>query len=382
MPRSTHVPINGDVLVWAMEQADVDDVELAKRCETTPDVVEAWREGEAEPKKTQFNKLVARLRRPAGIYFLAEPPADDPVIRAFRSPPGAAARRKLLDEEIRAIRTAERLQKIGRWVREERDDDPVAIPRISQATKFGDALTATHRFLEWRASDQFAAASASEAARMLRRRLEAAGILVLQFPMKREGCRGFSLYDDLAPVIAVNSAYTTEARIFSYLHEYAHLARGSGSICARVPDSQLESRCETFAAAFLMPKAEIENFLNQRFGDRKISLTSEVATVAKRFKVSLRATALRLERLERAATGLYSRVDADADFKGGSGFSKDNTAPAIRLREWGTGYAELLLDAERRGVLGRTDLLEYFSLSNRELSELRSRVELGAGAEG
>lgn len=383
MARATYVPINGDVLAWAMKQVGVDDTELAQRCETTPDVVEAWREGEEKPKKTEFNKLVARLRRPASIYFLSEPPADDPIIRAFRSPPGAAADRELLDDELRAIQTAERLQKIARWVREQRHDDPVAIPHIAPGVKIGVALTKTHRFLEWRVSDQFAATSASEAARMLRRRLEGVGILVLQFPMKREGCRGFSLADGLAPVIAVNSAYTTEARIFSYMHEYAHLARGSGSICARVPNSELESRCERFAAAFLMPRASLESFVDQTFGEGwAISSTDQVAKIAKRFKVSLRATALRLERIRRAAPGLYSRVDADADFKGGGGFSKDNAAPGVRLREWGTGYAELLLDAERRGLLRRTDLLEYFNLSNRELSDLRSRVEVGAGAEG
>jgi Zn-dependent peptidase ImmA (M78 family) len=132
-----------------------------------------------------------------------------------------------------------------------------------------------------------------------------------------------------------------------------------------------------------MPRAPLEGFLDQTIGeDWAISSTDQVAKIAKRFKVSLRATALRLERIGRAAPGLYSRVDADADFKGGGGFSKDNAAPGVRLREWGTGYAELLLDAERRGLLRRTDLLEYFNLSNRELSDLRSRVEVGAGAEG
>jgi Zn-dependent peptidase ImmA (M78 family) len=385
MARIIHVPINGAVLEWAMREAGVDDDELSARCKTTPDVIEAWCDGDEQPTKTQFNHLVARLRRPASVYFLKEPPEPDPVIRAFRRPPGARDDRELMDAERRAVQTAERLQKIAKWIREQRDDKAIAIPSIPKPRNTKEtALTAAHRFLTWRVNDQFAATSASEAARMLRQRLEGVGILVLQFPMTQDGCRGFSLYDELAPVIAVNSAYTTEARIFSYMHEYAHLARGAGSICKRLPDSELETRCERFAAAFLMPKPAMERFLDGAFGpDEKISSTSEVSRVAKRFKVSLRAAALRIDRLDRASAGLYSRVDAEADFKvKGKGFSNDNTAPAIRLRDWGAGYAELLLDAERQGVLGRTDLLEYFSLSNRELSELRTRVETGAGAEG
>ena len=69
MARATYVPINGDVLAWAMEQAGVDDLELAERCGTSPDVVEEWRDGDLEPTKTQFRQLVARLRRPASILL-------------------------------------------------------------------------------------------------------------------------------------------------------------------------------------------------------------------------------------------------------------------------------------------------------------------------
>jgi len=174
-----------------------------------------------------------------------------------------------------------------------------------------------------------------------------------------------------------------EARVFSYMHEYAHLARGSGSICARVPDSQLERRCESFAGAFLMPRAPFEGFVDEAFGEgASVSSIDQVRRIAHRFKVSLRATALRLERLNRAVESLYDLVDAEADFKGPGGFSRDNSAPGVRLREWGSGYAEVLLDAERRGLLGRTDVLEYLNLSNGQLNELRTRVEAGAGAEG
>lgn len=376
-----YIPINGDVLTWAMEQAGVDDVELAERCDTSPDVVEEWREGELRPTKTQFRKLVARLRRPAAIYFLVSPPADDTIIRAFRNPPGVSGERVLTDAELRAIQMAERLQRIGRWIREQRGDDAIAVPRYTGG-ELNTGLKAARRFLDWSVDEQVDAPSATQVAKLLRERLERVGILVLQFPMKPAGCRGFSLDDDLAPVIAINSAYTTEARIFSYMHEYAHLARGSGSICSRVPDSALERRCEQFAAAFLMPRAAFERYLKQTFGDRPIASVAQVSRVAKHFNVSLRATALRIERLGRAVEGLYDNVDAEADFKGPGGFSRDNSAPAVRLREWGAAYAELLLDAERRHVLGRTDVLEYLNLSNQQLTELRARVETGSGAEG
>lgn len=383
MPKATFVPINGAVLQWAMGQAGVSDAVLARHCKVRNADVAAWRAGSRHPTKTQFTKLVARLRRPASIYFLETPPADNPVVKAFRHPPGKTGARELLDVELRGIQTAERLQRVARWTREQLDSEPIPIPgQADSPNRLGKTLTRARRFLDWRVQDQFASSSPTVAARLLRSRLEAAGILVLQLPMSPIGCRGFSLLDDLAPVIAVNSAYTTEARIFSYIHEFAHLVYRSGSICSHVPDSDEERRFERFAAAFLMPRADLTQYLDRTFGTRAIASTSEVSRAAKHFRVSLRTAALRIEHIDRAVPGLYERVDAQADFKGNTGFSNDNTAPAVRLREWGTGYAEVLLEAERHGLLRRTDVLEYFNLSDRELGDLRSRVEMDSPAEG
>jgi hypothetical protein len=73
--------------------------------------------------------------------------------------------------------------------------------------------------------------------------------------------------------------------------------------------------------------------------------------------------------------GLYDHVEALAEFKGKKGFSNDNTTPAVRLREWGASYAQLLIDAERAGLLGRADVLEYLNVSDRQLREVRHRLE-------
>lgn len=363
-----------------MDQAAVGDLELAERCGVDVDAVREWRSGASRPTKTQFAKLVARLRRPSSVYFLPEPPDADPVLRAFRGPPGSSRHRPLEDKELIALQSAERIQKIARWVRAERGDDVISLPTISSSTTLRAQADGARDHLGWRLVLQTEAKSSSEVARLLRARLEEAGILVLQFSMTPSGCRGFALHDEHAPVIAVNSAYTTEARVFTMLHEYAHIARGAGHICSRVPDSLVERRCENFAAAFLMPRDDLQRFVSHSLGVREVSSMGQVARIARHYKTSLRAAALRLVRIERAADGLYDLVDEQADFKG-AGFSRDNTGAAVRLREWGAGYAELLFDAERRGLLGRTDLLEYFNLPNGQLHEVRARIEAGGVVE-
>ncbi len=73
--------------------------------------------------------------------------------------------------------------------------------------------------------------------------------------------RAFSLYFDVLPVIVVNGADWARGRLFSLLHEYAHLLLHSEGLCdmvtdtkATTPDAQLEARCNAIAASILMPR--------------------------------------------------------------------------------------------------------------------------------
>jgi Zn-dependent peptidase ImmA (M78 family) len=369
----TEVPLNPAVLDWAMEQAGVGDNELAHKCRTTAQAVRSWRTGRSRPGKTEFKRLVARLRRPRAIYFLPEPPADDPVMASFRHPPGATANRGLIDREQTSIRTAERIQQVARWTRERTAVQPDQWPQVGDLPA-AQAARQARDFLDWDVAEQFRASSPSQVAAELRRRIEDRGTFVLQLKLSQDGCRGFSLEDDVAPVIAINSAYTIPARIFSTMHEVGHLVRHQRAFCARLPDNKVERWCERFAAVFLMPKVPFADYVEHRFGDAPVADIEEVASIARRFKVSLRAAALRVEQLELGVDGLYAQVDAKADFKGGGGFSKDNTTPAVRLREWGTGYARTITDAQSRGLLTPADALEYLNVSGGQLKDMVDRL--------
>src|SRR5690349_22523621 len=84
----TIVPVTPSVLKWAMEQASVTYQQVATRCKVDPQTVEEWLRGEGSPSKTQFNALVALLKRPSAFFFLPKPPSEAAVPAAFRHPPG------------------------------------------------------------------------------------------------------------------------------------------------------------------------------------------------------------------------------------------------------------------------------------------------------
>jgi len=85
--------------------------------------------------------------------------------------------------------------------------------------------------------------------------------------------------------------------------------------------------------------------LNAAFGSRQVRTVDDVGSIARRFRVSLRATAVRLIRLNRADHGLYERVDREADFKGPGGGGGGETRAE--------GLLDELLDELPRLVISR-----------------------------
>lgn len=365
------------MLDWAIREAGLTDGVVAARLGTRAVEVEAWRKGLGQPRRTQLRELARFLGRPTAFFFLPQPPEAGAVSTAFRRAPGLEHGRDLLPEEIKAIRTARRAQRVTRWMVEREVGEaaqlPIALPRMKAA----DAAVVAREWLGWTTQDQLVAVDARTVAKELRERVQNHGVLVLHFSARdRKACRAFSLYDPVAPLVSINSKYTDGARSFSYLHEVGHLFRGDSAICSTRVDKGLERWCERFAAAFLLPRRDVEEQMFEMGLDHVGVDIEKTRQVAARFKASLTATAIQLVAIGRADPELFPRVDAlvkrrrkNNKQQGGGG---EKTAQS-RVRELGS-YTSLLLAAEEKNLLRRTDVLDYLSVNDRELGEIAGIV--------
>jgi Zn-dependent peptidase ImmA (M78 family) len=366
------VPITPAVLDWAMDQGGFTDASLADRCGVSQTNVAQWRSGVAQPTKTQFGRLVDALKRPSTFFFLAEPPEYAAIPPSFRHPPGEDAERPLLPLEARGIRTARRIQQVSKWILERLGEPPVRLPLTSTQHAPEEAASVARKLLDWNVEKQIRAENASQVAQEIRAVLEERGVLALHLPLREEACRGFSMYSDYAPLIAINTHYSIPARVFSYIHELGHLLTRTDSICSEMAEQQLERWCEQFAAAFLIPEQTLRGLVVHRFGIDAKRDREQLSYIASRLKVSLSAVAVRLARLHLAPPTLYYDVlNLSADLKKRRGGSTGATAPEIRIREWGRAYPRLLLEAESSGILQRHDILEYLNLSDSQLPALQ-----------
>ncbi len=310
MSAATPSPVTPDVLRWAVEEDGRSLPELAHALKVEVDALDGWMCGDTAPSRGQVTSLAKVLQRPRALFFLPRPPASVGLPTAFRRPPGdtlavsAAARR--------GLRQSRRLQHAVSWAL--RSSPSINVP---SAGVHDDPEKAAAWMREWLAvtdTEQSSWRDDRSALSAWRQALEERGILVFILEIGRDEIRGFSAWDDRAPLIVSNlTGVAPPARIFTLAHELGHLAIRGDAACVEpcaeeLTNVRVERWCERFGAALLMPSAAVRTLAAGRGVAVGGANLDDVRSVMRRFRVSARAAALRLIDLGYAEPVLYGQV--------------------------------------------------------------------------
>lgn len=262
MGRRVEVPITPSVLRWAIAEGGYTPTEVSAWIEGGEEALASWLNETARPSLTDMKTVAAKLHRQLATFLIPEPPASSGVLIHFRNPLGGPAR-PLNPVERRYVRRAMRMQTAHAWLLRELGYDLPTLPSATLSSSSAEVAERLRILLSVTVDQQREWRTASVALDAWREAVERLGILVFLFPMGEESCRGFSLWDDAAPVIAVNTAWRGRARTITLFHELGHLATRTNSVCgapgASAGDSPelTEGWCESFAEAILTPALEI-----------------------------------------------------------------------------------------------------------------------------
>lgn len=382
MGKPNRVPIAPDVLRWAIRESGFSRDQVAESIGVDTADLQAWEKESASPTLTQFRKLASTLKRTPASLLLPSAPEVAPLSVQFRHPPNAD-RTKPSPEERRYLREAGRIQDAAKWIIGELGETVSKLPVYSTASDVEQVgQYARHKLLPMLPSPLSEWESHAQAFHSWRAAFEATGVLVFLFPLGKKSARGFSLWDELAPLIAVNTAWNHAARIFSLFHEYGHLLTRSSSVCLErsgprlsKPTDKAERWCEEFAAAALLPWGGVETLLRRRFGWRPGALVEDLGVpraIANAFKVSWRAATIRLIERGAASWDLYTKIPAFTDDKGGGGGGGGGRDRGeIKESQYGQRTVDLFVRALDRQVLGRGDVLDYLDVTDRALDRLQ-----------
>ncbi|MEV4237049.1 ImmA/IrrE family metallo-endopeptidase [Nocardia sp. NPDC049737] len=382
---SKQAPITGSVLEWAIRDRLTSIGFVADSAEVTESELRAWIYEDDQPTETQLKRLAKTLRRPVSFFFLEQPPSHLPVAAEFRRFAGSSDR--ATQEALDAINLARRIQKTHAWIRLRLEENPIALPQLDVSADIEESGENLRKWLDWSTDNQTGKkATDASAAKVMRNRLQSKGIITLSLTLDEDITRGFSLHNEWAPLVAVNTRDAQPARLFSYAHELVHLCLGENAVCGTAgKKTGVERFCNRAGSALLMPRHAFLSFVSEQFRGSPVSTVRQVTRLKNHFRVSYRAAAIRAEQLNIASPGLYDRIDAIAkvDMKPRGGRAAPGQVrdrPAIRVDQYGHEFVSTLFEAERSGLLKRHQLTDLLRVSDKELSKVKQLSAAGANA--
>ncbi len=348
------VDVSPRMIRWARERAGKEPDELRGRFPR----LDEWERGEIGPTLKQLESYASAVWVPVGYLFLSEPPAEEVPLRDFRSDRGRAgppsphlldtiylsqARQDWYRDYARSARVGPRP-----FVGSVTLSDPIEETAAAIRQTIGFDLEARRRASTW-----------TDALRQFIRQVDAAGILVMVSGVVRNNThraldpnefRGFTMADDVAPLIFVNGADSKAAQMFTLAHELAHVWLGRSALSDPDPgetaEMEVERWCNRVAAELLVPMDVLRDELRP-----DAAPSAEMKRLARRFKVSTLVALRRLFEAD-AITRARFREEYDAEvarilaLPRGTGGNFYRTQPVRAGRRFVTALVESTLEGQ------------------------------------
>ena len=287
--------INPKLIAWAIDRSGISNQQLKKSLNASEGLVASWKQGKAQMSFSKAIKLAETLRIPFGYLFLETPPELTVPLPDFR---------KLTDADIKEpsmdlLEVLNSTMSQQEWYREYRlDNGAEPLKFVSSYTIRSEVKTVAadiNNQLGMNNGTRSSANSWSDYLTKLTRKAESIGIMVMRSgvvgnntkrPLSLKEFQGFAITDKIAPVVFINSKDFDSAKIFTLIHEIAHIWVGKSgiSLVDEVQTSERHSDVETFcnsvAAEALVPKEEFLHFWKNN------NHIEQVQTLARKFFVS------------------------------------------------------------------------------------------------
>jgi Zn-dependent peptidase ImmA (M78 family) len=366
------VNVNGGLLRWARERADLTLDDLHKRFPR----LASWESDEAEPTLKQLEDFAKAVHVPIGYLFLQEPPTEPLPIPDFRTMVDHPLRRPspdLLDMIYACQRRQDWFRDYARAV----GDGPLAfVGSMSIELPVVEAAARIREALRFDLGARAACGTWEEALRLFIGVADNAGILVMvsgivmnntHRKLDPEEFRGFALADAVAPLVFINGSDSKSAQMFTLAHEIAHLWVGqtalSNSTVATRDQNRVETWCNRVAAEMLAPLAVVRREIRE--GE---TLPQALSRLARRFKVSTLVVLQRLrdagwltwDEFTEAYTEERQRLAALRPGKSGGDFYATTGA------RYGKRFSRALLESTLEGKTLYRDAFRLLGISKTE----------------
>lgn len=286
---ATQAFINPAILTWARERAGMSEFAFTQKMGLSkPDKLDLWESGAERPTFKQAQKIAAITHIPFGYLFLSVPPKETLPIPDLRTIGNKHIEEPSLEmkDVIKQVlmkqewfkdylisQNEEPLSFIGRY--STNDSVEVVANDIRETIKVpiptkGDWQSYMRDIIRGAESARILIMRAGIVGNNTHRKLQ-----VSEF-------RGFAISDKWAPVVFINSSDAPTARLFTLVHELAHLWIGESGISnVENNGSKEELFCNAVAGEFLVPKTAFH-----ALWDKSSHLLTNLVNISSRLHVS------------------------------------------------------------------------------------------------
>jgi Zn-dependent peptidase ImmA (M78 family)/DNA-binding XRE family transcriptional regulator len=219
--------------------------ELGRMTDLSPQTINRWEKDHQEPTPECLDRLAETLRLPVEFFMQPEVspiPVEAVSFRALSKTP--AFRREAV------LAAGEIAREIATWISERYRLPAADVPSLNlpPEASLHDVETIALRVRSQWDLDQRPIPNMVHL-------LEAQGVRVFSLVQEIRDVDAFSLYIENEPFIFIDTGKTAERQRFDAAHELGHLVMHQGR--ERVQSREAERQADRFAAAFLMPRADV-----------------------------------------------------------------------------------------------------------------------------
>lgn len=292
--------INPALLTFSRERMGYDIAGIARKVPVPEERWTQWERGERRPTTNQLITLAHKLDRTPAFFYLDNIPDEEAPLSEFRTINNLPLE-NVSPKLISVIREARRNRDELIRLYQAGNRSPESVPKYPVTNEPVTAIAKEVR--EWLGVTyemQTSWTGSSNALTNWKNLLEEQDVYVLQYPsVEVSESRGFTIAEDVFPVIGINSRDSYNARIFTLIHELAHvLFRNSvlinDSLTEYFGNSRtLEQKCNRLAAEILVPS----EYVAEEFNRNEPSIR-EIKRASNRFRVSGYVMLIRLLNLD------------------------------------------------------------------------------------
>lgn len=285
---AVNVNIQPAVINWALGQAKEE-----KLGTKLMDNIMRWLDGSKTPTFNQIEEFSRKANIPLGYFFLQEPPVEEIKLLDYRTVDSI----ELANPSRDLIDTIHEMENVQDWMKDYRHDadfDTLAIVGSLKGKTDVNVIANQIRAdlempLDWYKNKR----TMGEAFNYVRGLLEYSGVLVMlsgivgkntHRALSIDEFRAFTMVDEWAPLIFINSADSEGAKLFSLFHEVAHIWIGENDLYNDRRNSNsvrdIEILCNAVASELMVPQ---EAFLEAWKDNTMVDLNQKINEIAKRF---------------------------------------------------------------------------------------------------